>query len=344
MGAIALSSTAMAAATSTLSAYDALPGLDVPVAGIARALAHLWDAEPGGDPAVAPSEFRASQMNFVLHLGLATDGADAVSQFETALRFAQRYPCRLLVLCPRPAGSGDLSLAAKIYSQCYVGPSRQERSCCEAVLLSYPQESREFLEDQVSIIVESDLPLYYWVHRFSSTAKVADYRYLLRTAQRFVFDSALVPADALAYPWPRRENVRDLAFARLLPVRQALGQPLSGVAPAALVENLRGVRVGHAPSRAAEGAALGRWLGDRLRACGALPSQVQPVAAPEADLGADGLRVAFDYADGRRFRWSADFAAGTSHLEADWGRGPIASGGRVRLLSPEAALAEALFF
>jgi hypothetical protein len=323
------------------SVYDVLPGQEVPVADIGRALARLWDGEPGDETTAAPSEFRASQMNLVLHLGLATDGPDAEAQFATALRFAQRYPCRLLVLCPRPAGSGDLSISAKIFSQCYIGPTRQERSCCEAVLLTYPQESREFLEDQVSIVVESDLPLYYWAHRFSSTAKLADYRYLLRTAQRFVLDSALVPPDALTYAWPRRENLRDLCAARLLPVRQALSQHLSGVAPAALVAGLNAVRVGHSSGRAAEGAALAGWLDGRLRACG-LEGGV--VAAAPASLGADGLSVAFDYADGRHFRWVADLAGGASQLTADWGHGPVASGGRVRLLAPEAALAEALFF
>ena len=80
------------------------------------------------------------------------------------------------------------------------------------------------LENQVSICLSTDLPLYYWAHRFSEAAKLADYRYLLNTARRILIDSATAPADALSYAWPQPEKVRDLAYARLLPVRQSVGQ------------------------------------------------------------------------------------------------------------------------
>ena len=51
--------------------FNALPGLEVPVGGITQSLARLWVGEPA-DGVGAPSEFRASQMNLVLHLGLPT--------------------------------------------------------------------------------------------------------------------------------------------------------------------------------------------------------------------------------------------------------------------------------
>ena len=154
--------------------FEALPGLAVPVSGIAPGLSRLWEGEPG-EGGRAPSEFRASQMNLVLHIGLPTTPEDGLAQFEAAVRFTQRYPARILVLCPRPEGGSERSMRAKIYSECFIGKSRQEMSCIEAVVLSYAQESREFLEDQVSIIVEADLPIYYWVHRMSQVHKIATY-------------------------------------------------------------------------------------------------------------------------------------------------------------------------
>ena len=79
--------------------FDALPGLEVPGGGIAQSLARLWEGSPGDGAAGqqrAPSEFRASQMNLVLHVGLPTTPDDGVAQFNAALRFTQRYPARIL--------------------------------------------------------------------------------------------------------------------------------------------------------------------------------------------------------------------------------------------------------
>ena len=135
-------------------------------------------------------------MNLVLHLGLPTTPADGLAQFNAALRFTQRYPARILVLCPRAEGGADLAMRAKIYSECFIGESQREMSCIEAVMLSYPQERREFLEDQVSIIVEADLPIYYWVHRMSQVHKIATYQWLLRNSNRFLLDTAVSTPEA----------------------------------------------------------------------------------------------------------------------------------------------------
>src|ERR1019366_4993240 len=90
----------------------------------------------------------------------------------------------------------------------------------------------------------TDLPLYYWVHRFSEAARLADYGYLLSNARRVIIDSAASP-DASRLPWPRPENVRDLAFSRLLPVRQAIGQFLSRYPAESLGRGLRSIALRH---------------------------------------------------------------------------------------------------
>ena len=53
-------------------------------------------------------------------------------------------------------------MRAKLYSQCYLGGSRRDMSCTEALVLAYPQETRGFVSDQVSTLIDPDLPLYYW--------------------------------------------------------------------------------------------------------------------------------------------------------------------------------------
>lgn len=325
------------------SVFDALPGIEVPVGGIAQSLARLWDGEPS-EGARAPSEFRASQMNLVLHVGLPTTAGDGLAQFDSALRFTRRYPARILVLCPRAEGGADLAMRAKIYSECFIGRSQREMSCIEAVVLSYPQEHRGFLEDQVSVIVEADLPIYYWVHRMSQVHRIATYQWLLRNSSRFLLDTAVSTPEARTFPWPRPDGFRDLAQARLLPARQAIGQFLSAYAPPVIVRGLRAVAVAGAPGFAAEARVLLDWTRTRIEACGAQaeggPAFEVRNTAPGATLS---LELAFAYDDGRRFLWRADFAQGASCFESTVGGArqtlPMTAG----LLSTEAALGEAIF-
>jgi len=326
-----------------VSVFEALPGIEVPVGEMRRALERIWESDaPAG--AGAPSEFRSAQLNLVLHLGLLTAPKDAVAQFELALRFAQDHPCRAIALVPladAPAGS---PMRAKLYSQCYLGGSRRDMSCTEALVLAYPQETRGFVSDQVSTLIDPDLPLYYWAHRFSACRKIADYHYLLRTARRFVFDSALVPEEALTYPWPRPETVRDLAAARLLHVRQLLGQHLAGITPERLVDGLERVVVRATPGLRQEGRALLAWALAALRRCGetaaeatAAQEAIRPAAPPT-------LELEFGYSGGRYFRWKADFAMGAAGFDADFGSGRELHCAPVKLATPEIALGEALLF
>jgi len=324
--------------------FDALPGIEVPVAAIGSSLARLWEGAPG-EGGQAPSEFRASQMNLVLHLGLPTAAADGLAQFNAALRFTQRYPARILVLCPRPEGGADLALRAKIYSECFIGASRHEMSCIEAVALTYPQERRAFLEDLLSTIVETDLPIYYWVHRMSQVQKIVTYEWLLRNSRRFLLDTAVSTPEARDYPWPRSDGFRDLAAARLLPVRQSLGQFLSAYPPADIARGLKSVMLIGQPAYGAEARVLLEWTRARLAACGGPGTAAPAYATRRAAAGATlSLEMTFTYADRRYFHWCADFARGTAVFETDLAGSrqtlPVTTG----LLTTEAALGEAIFY
>src|SRR5436309_2392384 len=93
--------------------FNSLPGLDVPVDSISASLAKMWDdtAAQGG---AAPVDLKATQLNFVLHFGFGTTADDARVQFQTMLRFAQRYPCRVVMLCPLEPGDEAKEMRAKI--------------------------------------------------------------------------------------------------------------------------------------------------------------------------------------------------------------------------------------
>jgi hypothetical protein len=322
--------------------FEALPGIDAPVGAISRGLARMWEGTASEGKPSPPSEHaKAIQVNFVLHLGLNTDAADAVRQFETAVRFSRRYPSRVVVLCPLQDDAGVSEMRAKVYGECTLGKSPGDTRCCEFVMLSYPRWARANLENQVSVCLSTDLPLYYWAHRFSEAARLADYRYLLTTARRVLIDSATAPADAMGYAWPRPENVRDLAFARLLPVRQSIGQFLSRYPVAALSGGLRSIRLGHGKDLAAEARVLLSWISDRIRATGS-PGVPAEIAASEGPERAFALTFAYD--GGKSFSWNADLSTAHATFDADFGHGRTVMPATAALLAQENALSEAMFF
>jgi hypothetical protein len=322
--------------------FQALPGLDVPVGGISDSLDKMWEdtAAKGG---AASTEFKATQLNLVLHFGFGTTVDDALVQFQNTLRFAQRYPCRVVMLCPLNFEDSATEMRAKIYSECFLGKSKDDTRCVEFVALSYPRIARRFLESQVSVCLSTDLPLYYWVHRFAVMSRLSDYQYLLSKSRRVVIDSAAATLDVPAYSWPRPEIVRDLAYARLLHVRQGIGQFLAGYAPAALVNGLRAVTVAAAPEFIAEGRVLLAWTHERLTNCGATPG-VNYTDAPLPAGASGSVELSFDYGDARHFRWRGDFSQNSSLIEADFGAGQVTLPATASLLTPEGALSDAMFF
>lgn len=326
--------------------FDALPGTEVPVAAISRRLAELWtEAGAGERPALAADDAKATQVNLVLHLGLNCTPEDAQAQFEVVVRFCRRTPGRVVVLCPQQVDRPEAEIRAKIYGECFLGKSRSDKRCVEFVMLSYSRSARPFLENQVSICLSTDLPLYYWAHRFVSAHGLADYRYLLTRAKRFMIDSAIATPEVMAYAWPNPSAVRDLAYSRLLPVRQTVGQFLAAYPAVALVAGLSEVTVRHAEAWQAEARALAGWLQRRLGACGSAAGKTNYVVCPFAPDQAAGLGITFRFEQASRFfEWTADFRTRSAVFEADFGGGRTHLATNIALLEPEVALSEAMFF
>ncbi len=325
------------------SVFNSLPGLEVPVGEIKPRLARMW-ADPDVSPTLEDRESaRAMQLNFVLHFGFATQPDDAVEQFTTIKAFSQRYPCRVVVLCPLPPENDATEMRAKIYGECFLGKSKGDTRCVEFVILSYPMGTRHYLENQVSICLSTDLPTYYWAHRFSDSARLADYHFLLGNAKRIVFDTGIAPFGAMSYPWPQPEAMRDLVHARLLPARQSLGQFLSGFTPDQLVGGLRAVKLYHKDQYASEANVLADWFRVRLEKCG-MPRGCQTLVLKSVAKGIDDFAVEFCYGGDRYFKWRADIAANHAEFMADLGQGKVELTTAMHLLEPAAALSEAIFF
>lgn len=331
----------------TASIFATLPGIEIPVADIAATLSDIWET-PASSVSPAPSEFRATQMNLILHFGLGTEAAEAREIFETALRFSQRYPSRIIVLCREDLAREKMLMTSKLFSECYIGKSGRDRSCCEAIILSYPQEGKEFLENQVSILLDTDLPTYYWQHRFQAAHCLTNYGFFLNISRRIVYDSRRELPEVCDIEWPRPELVRDLACASILPVRQAVGQFLSGFSPQELVSGLKGARVCHSATTAAEARCLLEWVRHCLTECAAQADdasrQIDFSTCPSKQRDGYVLEIHFDYEDQRFFRWVAHRESKIAEIDADFGRGKSHIPTTLKFFSAEAALAEAFFF
>ena len=145
----------------------------MPVGEVTEALLHMWDPIPGAEPGSAPSEFHASQINLILHFGLPTTEEEARERFETAIRFTQRHPSRIIVLCPSEESSEGTLMEGKLFSQCFIGNSRREMSCCEALILGYCMTESDFLGSQVSLWLETDLRAHLNPTRMAAIAAAA---------------------------------------------------------------------------------------------------------------------------------------------------------------------------
>ena len=211
-------------------------------------------------------------------------------------------------------------------------------------MLSYPRAAKSHLENQVSICLSTDLPLYFWAHGFRDPARLADYTYLMTTAKRIIIDSASAPSGALGFSWPRPENLRDLAFARLLAVRQSIGQFLSRYPAEAIAGGLVSVTLAHGARLAAEARVLMGWISGRTGECGA--HAVEFDVRRLSTLADDGLSLAFAYVGRERVLLGGKrtLPKSSAVFDADFGKGRTTLHATVGLLPEENALSEAMFF
>jgi len=314
-----------------------LPGQELPVSAVEKRLRQMWEV----DGEASPSHFRASQMNIVLHFGLQVSPAEALEAFNTLLRFVQRYPGRIIVLCPSETRQ-DGSMGAKLFSQCYIGPSQREMCCCEALMLTFEPEDCGHLANQVSVWLESDLPTYHWFMKVPETRILKYSDNLLKGVRRIVYDGSLEQSDLQSLDWPRPQGVRDLAQARLLPIRQSLGQFLSGFPMAGLLDGLTGIRLGHAPERKGEAIRLAEWLGSCLGGKFKIQTGLFEAASPQAEPLQ--LNMLWDYADDRYLKWELYCEGERARFDFKFGAWAKSFMTQLKPLAPEQALAEALFF
>jgi hypothetical protein len=329
---------------------DVLPGLPMPVNQVTDMLARMWDTDPG-DGSRPPSDFRASQLNLILHFGLATSAEEALDKFQSAIDFARRYPCRIVVLCPTRPGDSAALLEGKLFSQCYIGPQQRDLCCCEALILGYSIEEANFLDDQVSLWLESDLPIYHWLNRVPA-ARIRDcYLPFIRRCRRVLIDTSVPGDEALVeVPWPASVRVADLASARNLPWRQHIGQFLSSFPVAELASGLQSIEFCATPAHLAQTRQLMTWHRRCLDGCRShlksfVPASVTLNLQTAPTDAAECLTIRWLFTDNRRhIAWRFNLETHSGSVCSQLAGHPTEHHFHIEPLSPAAALAEGLFF
>ena len=322
---------------------DGLPGIGLSVKEVTQRLATMWEAGPG----IPPSEFRASQMNLVLHFGLDVTPVEARDRFDSVIRFAQRYPSRVIILCPARQDLGG-SMTAKLFSQCYIGESHREMCCCEVLLLHYNSEDFGYLSNQVSVWLEGDLPTYHWFSHVPAYRVEKYFDNLLTGVRRIVYDSSIEPDNLRQLDWPHPDRVYDLAVARLLPVRQSIGQLLGNYSMETLCRELKSVTIRHCLEMKGEALGLMEWVRGCLSECRKCVSDAssEPEWTIESclDNSECSLSLECTYSDSRYLKWHQSTDGNRGEMRVSLGKSEEWIPVRVNLLSMEQALAEALFF
>jgi hypothetical protein len=318
------------------SILNTLPGILLPVSEVSHKISDIWKKERGQD-----DTSHASQMNLILHFGIKTTPNEAKEYFDAAIRFSQRYPARLVVLCPNKEDSTKMKLEAKFFFQCYLGSSHRKRCCCEAFMLGYDPSESEHLKNQVSIWLQSDLPTYHWFYKVPAEKIKSDYLKFTRNAKRVVFDTTEDPEIA-SIEWERPYMSRDLADARLLTVKQSLGQFLSGYAPEDIANELQRVNIDFSTQMSGESSVLKNWIQDCLSDC----SDKEIKIDTNHEKGSKGITIKFEYKQStqKSFNWSFDNSNQEVSIRANIGKGNINFTQRLKLLDLDKALSEALFF
>lgn len=330
--------------TTMSSIFSIMPGLEMSIPMVTETLIKMWRVEHTENSIHAFA--RSSQLNIVLHNGLYASHGSALKSFNDAIAFAKKYPCRIIVLCPEKAREDNIHLMGKLFSQCYFGDNIRDQCCCEALILGYTTDDAIFLKDQVSLWLENDLPSYYWVNGLSPGAIKKHYLSLAELCGKVIYDSAVESEGFKDICWSKDQWVTDLALMRLLPVRQSLGQFLSGYSEEVLIGKLKRVVVEYSENCQAEGYHLLEWFRTALEKCAQYEKEKFEVefVLIESFREEDFMKARWGYEDNKFFEWEYDCETGISEIKAKFDMEKIGYPLQLRRMSAEEALAAAIFY
>lgn len=278
------------------SLFDVMPGSRMDIRTVSANLSEMWKMQD-----VDETLARASQMNVILHFGLDMEQDMARKYFEGVLRLGQKFPCRILALCPYRIDESRPLLEAKLFCQCELKAGLHHNAACEAIMLGYAISHEHYLENQLSIWLENDLPTYYWVNHLLEDVLSPKDLPIMKFAARTIYDSGQAPHLYRNIYGKDVGQTADLGWYRTLPIRQPLGQFFSGYRCSELTEALEGVEVRHQSHVHFEAQHVLNWLEHALQGCSKLPLKVKFSLQELPPHEGMTLSIKFNFTNGKEF-------------------------------------------
>lgn len=326
--------------------FEAMPGTQMPVADVMNSILLMSRGQSIGGKETE-NLFRASQMNLILHFGFCATVEKAQQEFNTALKFAQKYPCRVIVMCPEEApADSNHPLKAKLFSECYLGKEFRSTCCCEVLTLGYTPSQTDFLENQVSIWLEGDLPTHYWLTGVDiDSIQTKYFKFINNTCRKLIYDSAIDNKDIDKLHWKNAIQLRDLSFARTLPYRQSIGQYLSGFSPVILATNLKSIEITYQPELEAETQQLAAWLDKCIRNCSENNSKAEMLLKSEKANNCEHcLKIEINYNNNKYFHWNYCNMKKMGTIKSNLGSDEVEFSIKLNTSREEEALADSIFY
>lgn len=324
---------------------DKLPGKAVAVPDLMEALSQTWT--PKGTQQQSEAS-HASQMTLVVFSGAQAKTDTDASVLPVLSAFSKNYPCRILWVLLDEQEPDPWSVKTKLQTYSHLG-ANTGKSCCEIILLSCsPELDRQFLTGLLSTCIHTDLPVYFWMQGLGAQHISCLPRDIHPRCA--VFDSSAQPdlKALIKKELPHIENIKDLAYARSLPTRQAIGQFLSTYDPLTLIKDLESVTVEHHAHKSGEAYHTLAWVRHCIHACAqqsetplgsiAFKQTLTPSDAPS------DLKLFFEYGADKFFQWACNDSQALAVLGAKLDASTQGYPLPLRPVAPEWALADALFF
>ena len=249
-----------------------MTGIPVAVSAIEQELARIWSGMVDPRAKDTRAVLRARTLNLVVYL---PPTAPPVEDLAAALaEFTALYPGRVILLLDR-SSAPDEPITAAVQVRCRVGQPGQRHVCEEQIVLAIRREAEREVGSHVLTLLCPELPVFLWW--WGDLVEVDRlFRRLSQNADRVVFDSAtftspesgLIQLAELARG-RRRLAAGDLAWTRLEPWRQLVGQFFDTPVTASLFPEIERVRIAvsganGAPPNRLPALLFAGWLASRL--------------------------------------------------------------------------------
>jgi hypothetical protein len=164
-----------------------------------------------------------------------------------------------------------------------------------------------------------------------------------------LFDGEIEGDSYDGIPWPDSSRVGDLAYARALPLRQHLGQFISGFPKEDLVDGLQSLNFRYTKGMRRKAMLLMQWHRRALEKCFPRTADIDSVVFTFEQLVLEHsdscLEIAWQYRSGdRHLSWEYNRSRKSGMIRASMPSGNFEHPLHIEPLKPESSLSEAMFF